>query len=446
MSKYGMMTALTAAAGTLAAWGGLLTACPPECESAETIEIKSVDAKDGTFFIHPEHAGSGEHHVAVYAVGHDDGAESHTIKIVQKDGETIVYIDGKQASSDEGAHLMNRFFNRKTGGGVNFSGDVDVNFGIAGDPDAVWVGDEPDVIQRLRLAEDAAAPDAKPLPKVMVGVIMDDVDESLAEYLGIDNGRATRITRVIEGLPASKGGLKTHDIVVMVDGHEKASPDDIRAILQKKHPGEALKLKVLRAGQPKELRLMLESYDAKALGAKDPAAAPDGGANIWRFGNEDLAFPGKGQLKLRTDGAEATYQVIVEDLMDTLEDHLGENNEVMMELELHLDDLRAQLEEQLGDYGATGGWNVVPPQWEVPVVPEELLQREYRFFRDDNENGAVIVPRAPRPGATVGGGFSGLGSNATKELEERMDKLDDRLDRLESLLERLLEQQSRSNH
>ncbi|MCA9311975.1 MAG: PDZ domain-containing protein [Phycisphaerales bacterium] len=447
MNKQRLMVAtMVIAAGTLATWSAVATSCPDGCgsEEAEAFEIRSVQNDSAAPHVLPARFGDSHENVVLVEAG-DQG--TRTIKIVQNNGEYVVYVNGEKVASGSNDGSVDRLLNRWTGDQmVRFrNGDGDIAF--TADATLQWVGDEEmqkeheHALHLLKMGENepfgvAVAAPAPDHPPVMVGVMMEDVDENLASYLGIDPGHATRITRVIEGLPAAKGGLRTQDIIVRIDGREAAAPDDIRAVLRKKNPGDVLAIKVLRAGQPQELKIRLEAFQPTALGL-EPGAAPKSG---------DLGFFAPGDLAISPDDNDFhEYDVVIDDLMKTLREHLGNNQEAMQELESQLKGLRIELKDQFGNpIKGLKGWSTeAAPSWRVPTIPDEALKGGmYRFYIGDDEDGAVIVPRTPSaPGLNIRGRT--MGADTADELEQRMDRLDERLDRLEQLLERLVERTER---
>lgn len=86
-----------------------------------------------------------------------------------------------------------------------------------------------------------------------IGVLTGRVDEALASQLGIDAGRATLITGVVGGSPAERAGLRRNDVVVAVDGHDGASPGELRAAVGSKGDGGVVDLRLYREGQPLDI-------------------------------------------------------------------------------------------------------------------------------------------------------------------------------------------------
>ena len=54
------------------------------------------------------------------------------------------------------------------------------------------------------------------------------------------------VVEVIPAGPADKAGLRTHDVLLRVDGTAITSPDDLSRLLLQKHPGQKLELEVRR--------------------------------------------------------------------------------------------------------------------------------------------------------------------------------------------------------
>jgi S1-C subfamily serine protease len=65
-----------------------------------------------------------------------------------------------------------------------------------------------------------------------------------------------QVTKVAEDRPIARGGLRTGDQVLAVDGTKVDSPDSLRRVLRHKHAlGEPMTLQVQRDGKP--LKLMI---------------------------------------------------------------------------------------------------------------------------------------------------------------------------------------------
>lgn len=105
-----------------------------------------------------------------------------------------------------------------------------------------------------------------PAPKVMLGINLSEPGDALRTQLGLGDKPAILIEGVIDDLPAAKGGVKTHDIVVSINGSDGASSETLSGLLAKAEPGDTVTLKVLRAGETKSIKVELAPYDAARLG------------------------------------------------------------------------------------------------------------------------------------------------------------------------------------
>ncbi len=69
--------------------------------------------------------------------------------------------------------------------------------------------------------------------------------------------KGVRFADVRDGTPAAKAGLKAGDILVEFDGKAIGNLYDFTYALRAKKPGDEVKVKVLRNGQPLEVSVVL---------------------------------------------------------------------------------------------------------------------------------------------------------------------------------------------
>lgn len=112
-------------------------------------------------------------------------------------------------------------------------------------------------------------------PRVMLGVVMGEPDSVVLEHLGLDAKKAILLESVIEGLPAHKAGLRAKDIVVgFGENAEPKSAEEVRKLLAQADPGQKVKVRVIRRGEPVTVELVFEAFDSAALGRATRAAGP----------------------------------------------------------------------------------------------------------------------------------------------------------------------------
>ncbi|MEM9372658.1 MAG: PDZ domain-containing protein [Planctomycetota bacterium] len=119
------------------------------------------------------------------------------------------------------------------------------------------------------------------VPKVMLGINLSEPGQALRAQLGIGDLPAILVDGVIDDLPASKAGIEQYDIIVSLDGSDGSSSKSLSDLLNKKSPGDELKMFVLRGGKKIGLVAELAAFDAKALGR-----------TAWIADSADDRFPG----------------------------------------------------------------------------------------------------------------------------------------------------------
>ena len=84
-------------------------------------------------------------------------------------------------------------------------------------------------------------------------------DAAYAGIRGEDADVGAKITQVVEDGPAEKGGLKTGDIVVSIDGEIVYSYQDLLGGIRKHKAGDSAKLVVSRERKPVDVVVELAS-------------------------------------------------------------------------------------------------------------------------------------------------------------------------------------------
>jgi hypothetical protein len=107
-------------------------------------------------------------------------------------------------------------------------------------------------------------------PPVMLGINFSEPGDALRAQLGLGETPAILVDGVIEGLPASKAGLKKHDIIVSINGSEGASGEILREALSTAKAEDTLALTLRRAGETVRVGVKLAAYDAARMGTSAP--------------------------------------------------------------------------------------------------------------------------------------------------------------------------------
>jgi len=78
-----------------------------------------------------------------------------------------------------------------------------------------------------------------------LGVILDDIDDEMANYLKVKRD-GVLVRAVVRGGPAFEAGLRPGDVIVSADGQKAYSRSDLRLQFSRKRPGDTIKLEIRR--------------------------------------------------------------------------------------------------------------------------------------------------------------------------------------------------------
>jgi serine protease Do len=79
-----------------------------------------------------------------------------------------------------------------------------------------------------------------------LGVYHQELDENLAKTYGLEKPKGVLVTKVIEGTPAEKAGIKEGDIIIKIDDKEINSSQELRNTITKLEPGKKVIITILR--------------------------------------------------------------------------------------------------------------------------------------------------------------------------------------------------------
>ena len=82
-----------------------------------------------------------------------------------------------------------------------------------------------------------------------LGVVIQGMDEDLARALGMEHPHGALVEEVEPGSPAEKGGLKSGDVIVSVDGKDVPHSEDLPRMVASHAPGTQVTLSVLHDKQ-----------------------------------------------------------------------------------------------------------------------------------------------------------------------------------------------------
>jgi serine protease Do len=93
-----------------------------------------------------------------------------------------------------------------------------------------------------------------------LGVTIQDVNEDIAESLGMKGSKGALITKIMDDGPSAKSELKVRDVVVKVNGDDINSSRDLARKVADLKPDSEARLVVIRDGQEKQLSIKLGTF------------------------------------------------------------------------------------------------------------------------------------------------------------------------------------------
>ena len=127
-----------------------------------------------------------------------------------------------------------------------------------------------------------------------LGVMVQRIDQKLAESFGMDKPQGALVTQVTEDSPAQKGGLQQGDVILSYDGKQLKKSADLPPLVAASPIGKKVKLVVLRSGKKRVLTIEIGNRDVKM------DMAPTADTNGW--GMELRSLDDDAREALRFDG------------------------------------------------------------------------------------------------------------------------------------------------
>jgi serine protease Do len=109
-----------------------------------------------------------------------------------------------------------------------------------------------DVIQKLK--------DKGKVSSGWLGVQIQNVDENLAEGLGLKNAKGALIAKILADGPASKSDLKQQDVILQVNGKPVANSRELARTIAALTPGADAHLRISRNGSERDVTVPLGEY------------------------------------------------------------------------------------------------------------------------------------------------------------------------------------------
>jgi len=116
----------------------------------------------------------------------------------------------------------------------------------------------------------------EPITRGMLGVVIQDVTEDLAQQFHLAEAKGALISQVNKDSPADKAGLKAGDVIVRFDGKEVQDNRQLRNLVAATAPGAKARVGVVRNGKEETFIVTIGKMPTEAVAAaKQPAPTTD---------------------------------------------------------------------------------------------------------------------------------------------------------------------------
>ena len=125
-----------------------------------------------------------------------------------------------------------------------------------------------------------------------IGVQIQEVNAQFADAFGLDRPRGALVGQVIDGGPAEKGGVKTGDVILSVNGKVVERSAALPGVISAIKPGDTAKIEVWREGAIKTVNVKVEEFQEETQKVanrevEEPAKADKLGLSVRPLGADE---------------------------------------------------------------------------------------------------------------------------------------------------------------
>jgi serine protease Do len=132
-----------------------------------------------------------------------------------------------------------------------------------------------------------------------LGVVIQNVNDDIADSIGLKEPKGAMITKVTEDGPAAKEDIKAGDVIVGVNGDEVEDSRDLARKIAELEPDSQVKLSIVRYGDERVVDMKLGAFpSAKKLASLEEDQPADAGEQMKDLGLSlapAIKFPGAGE-------------------------------------------------------------------------------------------------------------------------------------------------------
>jgi serine protease Do len=103
-----------------------------------------------------------------------------------------------------------------------------------------------------------------------LGVAIQELDEEMAEYYGVEKGEGVFVAKVFDGDPADAAGIRAGDIIVSVDGKKVSTTRELTGLIAGIPVGKKAAVNVLREGKKKQFVVEIAKREEEKIASGRP--------------------------------------------------------------------------------------------------------------------------------------------------------------------------------
>lgn len=101
-----------------------------------------------------------------------------------------------------------------------------------------------------------------------LGVSLQEINDDLAEALGLADDEGALVTEPIEGAPAGEAGVQSGDVIVSVDDQDVETARDLSRVISQRSPGTDVTLGIIRNGEEIDITVTLDRLQEDEMAAE----------------------------------------------------------------------------------------------------------------------------------------------------------------------------------
>jgi Do/DeqQ family serine protease len=125
--------------------------------------------------------------------------------------------------------------------------------------------------------------------RAVLGVVMQPIDDKIAEDLKLSSRNGVYIYEVQKGSAAEAAGIKKGDVLVKIDGVETKTAAEVQAKVNSYHPGDKVTVTVIRDGKEKDLNVVFKGSTSSTGTVSEDGSVAFYGSQLREASKETLA-------------------------------------------------------------------------------------------------------------------------------------------------------------